>query len=95
MLLLTVPIFYPMVEPLGVDGIWFGIVVIIVVEIGLITPPIGMNVFMVKTVLRDVDIWTVFRGVWPFVVATLVGLALICAFPQIALFLPDLMLDLR
>ena len=93
MLLLTVPIFYPVVEPLGVDGIWFGIVVIVVVEIGLITPPIGMNVFMVKTVLRDVDIWTVFRGVWPFLAATLVGLALICAFPEIALFLPDLMPD--
>ena len=95
MLLLTVPIFYPIVEALGVDGIWFGIVVIIVVEIGLITPPIGMNVFMVKTVLRDVDIWTVFNGIWPFLFATLVGLAAICAFPQIALLLPDLMLSLR
>ena len=95
MLLLTVPIFYPIVEPLGIDGIWFGIVVIIVVEVGLITPPIGMNVFMVKTVLGDVDVWTVFNGVWPFLCATLVGLALICAFPQIALFLPDLMPSLR
>ena len=95
MLLLTVPIFYPIVEALGVDGIWFGIVVIIVVEIGLITPPIGMNVFMVKTVLRDVDIWTVFNGIWPFLFATFVGLAAICAFPQIALLLPDLMLSLR
>ena len=95
MLLLTVPIFFPIVESLGIDPIWFGIVVIVVVEIGLITPPIGMNVFMVKTVLRDVDIWTVFRGVWPFLLATLAGLALICAVPEIALFLPDLMLDLR
>ena len=69
--------------------------VIIVVEVGLITPPIGMNVFMVKTVLGDVDVWTVFNGVWPFLCATLVGLALICAFPQIALFLPDLMPSLR
>jgi TRAP-type C4-dicarboxylate transport system permease large subunit len=82
------------VETLGIDGVWFGIIVIIVVEIGLITPPIGMNVFMVKTVLGDVTIWTVFSGVWPFLVATLVGLALIIAFPQIALFLPELMLFL-
>jgi len=65
MLLLTVPIFYPIVQPLGIDGVWFGIVVIIVVEIGLITPPIGMNVFMVKTVLKDVEIWTIFNGIWP------------------------------
>ena len=94
MILLTIPIFFPIVEPLGVDGVWFGIIVIIVVEIGLITPPIGMNVFMVKTVLRDVEVWTVFNGVWPFLGATLIGLALIIAFPQIALFLPDLMLNL-
>ena len=94
MILLTIPIFFPIVETLGIDGVWFGIIVIIVVEIGLITPPIGMNVFMVKTVLGDVTIWTVFSGVWPFLVATLVGLALIIAFPQIALFLPELMLFL-
>ncbi len=95
MLLLTVPIFFPIVEPLGVDPIWFGIIVIVVVEIGLITPPIGMNVFMVKTVLRDVEIWTIFNGVWPFLAATLIGLALIIVFPQIALVLPDLMLNWR
>ena len=94
MLLLTVPVFFPIVDQLGVDPIWFGIVVIVVVEIGLITPPIGMNVFMVKTVLRDVGIWTIFNGVWPFLAATLLGLALICAWPEIALFLPGLMLDL-
>ena len=91
MLLLTVPIFAAIVEPLGVDLIWFGIVVIIVVEIGLITPPIGMNVFVVKTVLEDVSLWTIFRGVWPFVVASLVGLGLIIAVPEIALLLPSLM----
>jgi len=94
MILLTIPIFFPIVESLGIDGVWFGIIVIIVVEIGLITPPIGMNVFMVKTVLRDVSVWTVFNGVWPFLAATLIGLALIITFPNIALFLPDLMLVL-
>lgn len=91
MLLLTVPIFAAIIEPLGVDLIWFGIVVIIVVEIGLITPPIGMNVFVVKTVLTDVSLWDIFRGVWPFVVASLVGLLLIIVFPDIALVLPALM----
>ena len=95
MLLLTVPVFFPIVDSLGVDPIWFGIVIIIVVEIGLITPPIGMNVFMVKTVLRDVEIWTIFNGVWPFLAATLIGLALILVFPDIALLLPDLMPNLR
>ena len=95
MLLLTVPIFFPIVQPLGIDGVWFGIVVIIVIEIGLITPPIGMNVFMVKTVLRDVEIWTIFNGIWPFLAATILGLAIIIMFPQIALVLPNLMLDLR
>ena len=65
------------------------------VEIGLITPPIGMNVFMVKTVLQDVEIWTIFNGVWPFLAATLIGLAAILVFPGIALVLPDLMLNLR
>ena len=92
MLLLTVPIFFPIIEPLGVDPIWFGIIVIIVIEIGLITPPIGMNVFMVKTVLRDVPVWTIFRGIWPFLAATLVALALLFAFPEIALMLPEYMI---
>ena len=66
-------------------------VFIIVVEIGLITPPIGMNVFIVKTVLEDVSLWAIFAGVWPFVLASLVGLALIIAVPDIALLLPRLM----
>lgn len=91
MLLLTVPVFFPIIEPLGISPIWFGIIIIIVVEIGLITPPIGMNVFMVNTVLPDVSVWTIFSGVWPFLIATLVGLGLIIAFPEIALFLPEYM----
>ncbi|MDE0704161.1 MAG: TRAP transporter large permease [Rhodospirillaceae bacterium] len=91
MLLLTIPIFVAVIEPMGVDLIWFGIVAIIIVEIGLITPPIGMNVFVVKTVLTDVRIWAIFAGVWPFVVASLIGLALIIAVPEIALMLPNLM----
>jgi C4-dicarboxylate transporter DctM subunit len=93
MLLLTVPIFAAVLTPMNVDLVWFGIVAIVVVEIGLITPPIGMNVFVVKTVLDDVSLWAIFAGVWPFVIASIIGLALIIAFPDIALWLPALMGD--
>ena len=86
---------FPIVDSLGIDPVWFGIVIIIVVEIGLIMPPIGMNVFMVKTVLKDVGIWTIFNGVWPFLIATLIGLSLILIFPGVALMLPNLILNLR
>lgn len=91
MLILTVPVFTAIINPLGIDLIWFGIIAIIVVELGLISPPIGMNVFVVSAAIPDVDVWTVFRGVWPFVLAMLVCLALVIAFPSIATLLPRLM----
>lgn len=91
MLLLTVPIFVPILEPLGVDVIWFGIIMIIVVELGLITPPIGMNVFVVRSALLDVDLWAIYRGVWPFIFATIVCLAIIMMVPDVALMLPKFM----
>lgn len=91
MLILTVPVFVAILKPLGVDLIWFGIIVIIVVELGLITPPIGMNVFVVNSVVPDVSVWTIFDGVWPFLIAMLVCLALVMSFPWLALGLPALM----
>ena len=91
MLILTVPIFVAIINPMGVDLIWFGIVVIIVVELGLITPPIGMNVFVVNSIFPDISVWTIFNGVWPFVIAMFLCLALIIAFPSIATFLPGYM----
>jgi tripartite ATP-independent transporter DctM subunit len=91
MILLTVPVFFPIVASLGLDPIWFGIIVIIVVEIGLITPPIGLNVFVVKSVAPDVPLGEIFKGIVPFFFASVVGLALIILFPAIALFLPGLM----
>ncbi len=91
MLILTVPIFTAILKPMGVDLIWFGIVVIIVVELGLITPPIGMNVFVVNAAIPDVNVWTVFHGIWPFIVAMLVCLGLVIAFPSFATLLPKLM----
>ncbi len=91
MILLTVPIFFPVVQSLGFDLIWFGIVVIMVTEISLITPPVGMNVFVLKTMLPDVSLWTIFHGIGPFFVADLIRLGLVLFFPQIALFLPTFM----
>jgi tripartite ATP-independent transporter DctM subunit len=91
MLILTVPVFTAILKPMGVDLIWFGIIVIIVIELGLITPPIGMNVFVVNVAIPDVPVWTVFRGVWPFIIAMVVCLALVIVFPSLATLLPQLM----
>lgn len=90
MILLTVPLFFPVVVHLGFDPVWFGILVVVVVEIGLISPPVGMNMFVVQTLLPNVSLRTVFRGVWPFVVADCVRLAILLAFPAICLWLPGL-----
>jgi len=90
-LILTVPALAAILKPMGVDMVWFGIVMVIAVELGLITPPIGLNVFVVKSALPDVSVWTIFRGVLPFVVAMLVLLAMVLAVPEIATFLPGLM----
>lgn len=91
MIILTVPIFATILKPMGVDMVWFGIVVVIAVELGLITPPIGINVFVVKSSLPDVNVWTIFAGVLPFVVAMLAALVLVLAVPGIATTLPGLM----
>lgn len=91
MLLLTVPIFFPLVVSLGFDPIWFGIVVVVVVEISLITPPVGLNVFILKGVVGDVSTGTIFRGVTPFWIADIFRLILIVLIPTIALFLPNQM----
>ena len=88
MILLTVPVFYPLVQHLGFDMIWFGILVVVVTEISFITPPVGLNVMMLKSLLPDIPMRTMFRGVMPFVVADLVRLAILIAFPSITLLLP-------
>lgn len=91
MIVLTVPVFYPMIQALGFDLIWFGIVVVVVTEISLITPPVGLNVFVLKAVLPDVKVSTIFKGVTPFWIADIVRLTLIVTFPPISLFLANLM----
>jgi len=90
MILLTVPIFFPVITALGFDPIWFGIIVVRVVEIGVITPPVGMNVYIIYGVAKDVPLYTIFRGIVPFLIADLCHVALLIAVPQISLFLPSL-----
>jgi C4-dicarboxylate transporter DctM subunit len=91
MILLTVPVFFPLIVHLGIDPIWFGILIVVVVEIGLISPPVGMNLFVLKTLLPQVSTGTVFRGVMPFVAVDCIRLAILIAFPIISLWLPSLM----
>ncbi|RAH97268.1 C4-dicarboxylate ABC transporter permease [Acuticoccus sediminis] len=91
MILLTVPIFFPIVMDAGFDPVWFGIIAVVTVELGLITPPMGMNLFMVKSVAETIPLRTVMVGVLPFVVSDLVRLAILIAFPAITLFLPGRM----
>jgi TRAP-type C4-dicarboxylate transport system permease large subunit len=91
MILLTVPVFFPVVSALGFDPIWFGIIVVVVTEISLITPPVGLNVFVISNLFRSVGTGQVFRGVAPFVVADLFRISLLVLVPGIVLFLPNLM----
>lgn len=92
MLLLTVPVAYPIIAQLGVDGIWFGILVITMIELGLITPPVGMNVYVVTALVDDLSLEDAFVGVSPFILIQLAVTAAIFIFPEIALFLPELAL---
>ena len=91
MIILTVPIIFPVVQALGFDPIWFGVIIVMTVELGLIHPPVGMNVFVIKSVIPEVSFSTIFKGVLPFIAADLVRLAILVAFPVIALWLPERM----
>jgi C4-dicarboxylate transporter, DctM subunit len=91
MIILTVPIILPVIKELGFDPIWFGVIIVMTVELGLISPPVGMNIFVIKSVIGDVKISTIFSGVLPFIVTDIVRLAILIAFPIIALWLPSRM----
>lgn len=91
LIMLTIPIFYPVIVNLGYDPIWFGIVIVLIGQMGIITPPVGINVFVVKGIAKDVPLETVFAGSLPFLVALIVSTAVIIAFPQIATWLPAYM----
>ena len=90
LILLTVPIFFPVCIKLGFDPIWFGIIITRISEIGVITPPVGMNVYVIKGVAPDVPLFTIFRGIVPFLMADVVSVILLLLFPQITLFLPSI-----
>jgi len=91
MVILTVPIIFPVIRELGFDPIWFGVIIVMTVELGLIHPPVGMIVFVIKSVIQDVTFATIFRGVLPFIITDLLRLIILIAFPIIALFLPSRM----
>jgi C4-dicarboxylate transporter DctM subunit len=88
MVLLTIPVFFPIVVQLGFDPVWFGILIVFVVQIGLISPPVGMNLFVLNTLLKDVPLAQIFRGVWLFVAALIVALVIVLEFQPLALWLP-------
>jgi tripartite ATP-independent transporter DctM subunit len=91
MIFLTIPVFFPIIVSLGLDPVWFGVIVVIVVELGLITPPMGMNVFVVKGLLPEVGTWQMFSEIGGFVAAAVVCLGMILTLPAIALWLPSMM----
>jgi tripartite ATP-independent transporter DctM subunit len=90
MITLTVPIFYPVVMALGFDPIWFGVIIVLVTEMGVITPPVGVNVYVIKGIAEDVPLETIFKGIFPFLAALIAMVAILMLFPQIATFLPSL-----
>jgi len=89
-ILLTIPILYPVIISLGFDPIWFGVMVVVLIEIGLVTPPVGMDVFVLSGI-TNTPVGTIFRGVWPFCVAGIICVVILAVFPQIALFIPTTM----
>jgi len=91
MMLVTVPIVFPLIVRLGFDPIWFGIIILLGQEMAMISPPVGLNVFVMTAVAKDVPMYTVFRGITPFVLGLLLCFLILIIFPQIALVLPNMM----
>ncbi len=91
MVLLTIPLFFPIVTALGFDPVWFGVLIVMIVQIGLISPPVGMNLFVLNSLLPGVGLANIFKGCWPFVAVMIVMLGVLIAFPQLSLWLPSLM----
>lgn len=90
LILLTVPIFYPVIEALNYNLIWFGVIIVVVTQMGVISPPVGVNVYVVSGIERDLPLQTVFKGAIPFLICLVVAAAILVAFPQISLWLPSL-----
>ncbi|MBN1697274.1 MAG: TRAP transporter large permease [Spirochaetales bacterium] len=90
LILLTIPIFYPVVTGLGFHPVWFGVIIVVVTQMGVISPPVGVNVYVVSGIERDIPLQTVFKGALPFLLALVIAAIILVAFPQISLFLPEL-----
>jgi C4-dicarboxylate transporter DctM subunit len=89
LVVVTIPIFFPLVMKLGFDPIWFGVIIVLVAEMGVITPPVGVNVFVIKGIAPDIPLHVIFRGIFPFLGGIFLLTALLMVFPQIATFLPS------
>ena len=90
-MILTIPILFPVIQELHFDPIWFGVLMVIVLEIGLITPPVGLNVFVIKGAAGDAPLTTIFRGIIPFLIAAILLILVITTFPEVVTFLPSKM----
>ena len=90
-ILVTVPVFLPIILALGYDPVWYGVLMVVVVEVGLITPPVGLNIFVIRAQLEDIELGTIFRGIGPFLIADAVLILLLMLFPELALWLPGLL----
>jgi len=90
LVLLTIPIFFPVVIELGYDPIWFGVIIVVVTQMGVISPPVGVNVYVVSGIERDIPLQNIFRGALPFLAALILAAVLLIAFPSICTFLPEL-----
>ena len=90
-LIITINIFFPMIIKAGFDPIWFGVIIVILLETGAITPPVGINVYVIKGIAQDIDLHTIFKGIFPFLGAMILGLIILVLFPGIVLLLPGLL----
>jgi len=90
LIVVTIPIFFPIVLKLGFDPIWFGVIIVLVAEMGVITPPVGVNVFVIKGIAPDVPLHIIFRGIFPFLAALIIVTVILLFFPPIATFLPSI-----
>ena len=90
LVVLTVPVIFPVVVRLGFDPIWFGVIIVLVAEMGVITPPVGVNVYVIKGIAPEVPLEKIFKGIFPFLIAILINTGILMAFPKIALLLPNL-----
>jgi TRAP-type C4-dicarboxylate transport system permease large subunit len=88
MIILTIPVLFPVIRAFGFDTIWFGVLMVIILEIGLVTPPVGLNVYVIKGVAGDVPMDRIFRGIMPFLIADVIGLVIVILFPQLATYIP-------